>query len=366
MVAVRQRIKPNQFTKVKSDFFLPYIEVFIMYNVSIIGASGYTGAQLVQLVIQHPMLSLKGTYVSENSADAGKNIAELHGNLAHVNTILTPISDDILAELANGVDFIFLATPHEASHDWMATLSSGSAKVLDLSGAFRLKDTKAFEQFYGFAHTQTNSLAQAVYGLAEWHEAQIAQAKVIAVPGCYPTASLSALMPLGQNGLLDESVRPVINAVSGVSGAGRKASLTTSFYEVSLQAYGVLGHRHTPEIEAYLGSPVIFTPHLGNFKRGILATVTVKVKAGTTAEQLDQVYSQAYADKPIVRLRSSFPKIDDVAHTPFVDLHWKLDEASGYAVITAAIDNVMKGAASQAIQCLNIMTKQPVETGLVL
>ncbi|WDT86533.1 N-acetyl-gamma-glutamyl-phosphate reductase [Alteromonas sp. 009811495] len=337
-----------------------------MYNVAIIGASGYTGAQLVQLVMQHPALALKGTYVSENSADAGKSIAQLHGNLAHVNAVLTPISDEALLELSQSVDFVFLATPHEASHDWMPILSSGRAKVLDLSGAFRLKDTDVFAQFYGFAHTQEESLNKAVYGLAEWYAGDIASANIIAVPGCYPTASLSALKPLANKLLLDDSVRPVINAVSGVSGAGRKASLTTSFYEVSLQAYGVLGHRHTPEIEAYLGSPVIFTPHLGNFKRGILATVTVKVKAGVTSAQLEQAYCEAYADKPIVRLRDSFPKIDDVAHTPFVDLHWKLDETSGYAVVTAVIDNVMKGAASQAIQCLNIMTAQPVETGLVL
>ncbi|AJP42729.1 N-acetyl-gamma-glutamyl-phosphate reductase [Alteromonas australica] len=337
-----------------------------MYKVAIIGASGYTGAQLVQLVQQHPSLALAGTYVSENSADAGKNIGALHGNLAHVDATLTPISNEILVALTSQVDFIFLATPHEASHDWMPTLSSGRAKVLDLSGAFRLKDTAVFEQFYGFAHTQKYSLDVSVYGLAEWHEDKIANASVIAVPGCYPTASLTALKPLAANGLLDANVRPVINAVSGVSGAGRKASLTTSFFEVSLHAYGVLGHRHTPEIEAYLGTPVIFTPHLGNFKRGILATITVKLAPNVSQSQLDAVYQDAYNGKPIVRLRDSFPKIDDVAHTPFVDLHWKLDEASGYAVVTAAIDNVMKGAASQAIQCLNIMTKQPVETGLVL
>lgn len=346
--------------------FSPFIEFLIMYNVSIIGASGYTGAQLVQLVVQHPALALHSTYVSEKSVDAGKNISALHGTLAHVNSTLLPLSDDALNALANSVDFIFLATPHEASHDWMSTLASGKAKVLDLSGAFRLKNTGVFEQFYGFPHTQNESLDKAVYGLAEWHADDIADASIIAVPGCYPTASLSALKPLANNSLLDNSVRPVINAVSGVSGAGRKANLTTSFFEVSLQAYGVLGHRHTPEIEAYLGTEVIFTPHLGNFKRGILATVTVKVKPGTTGAQLEQAYTDAYADKPIVRLRDSFPKIDDVAHTPFVDLHWKLDETSGYAVVTAAIDNVMKGAASQAIQCLNIMTSQPVDTGLVL
>ena len=336
-----------------------------MYNVSIIGASGYTGAQLIQLVEQHPLLSLSGAYVSESSADAGKNLADLHGGLAHLSAVLTPISDDALLNMANGVDFIFLATPHEASHDWMATLTSGSAKVLDLSGAFRLQNTAIFEQFYGFPHTQPACLAKAIYGLAEWYESDIEAADIIAVPGCYPTASLSALKPLMQSNLLDSNVRPVINAVSGVSGAGRKASLTTSFFEVSLQAYGVLGHRHTPEIEAYLGTPVIFTPHLGNFKRGILATVTVKVTSGTTSADIDAAFNDAYANKPIVRLRKSFPKIDDVVNTPFVDLHWKLDEESGYAVITSAIDNVMKGAASQAIQCLNIMTKQPIETGLL-
>ncbi len=194
-----------------------------MYNVAIIGASGYTGAQLVQLVLQHPALVLKGTFVSENSVDADKSIAQLHGNLAHVNAVLTPISDEALLELSQSVDFVFLATPHEASHDWMPTLTSGKAKVLDLSGAFRLQDTDVFAQFYGFAHTQVESLNKAVYGLAEWYASEIANADIIAVPGCYPTASLSALKPLVSSHLLDDSVRPVINAVSGVSGACEKS-----------------------------------------------------------------------------------------------------------------------------------------------
>lgn len=336
-----------------------------MLQVSIIGASGYTGAQLVDLVHRHPSMTLVHTLVSENSADAGKSIGALHGNLAHLNHVLQPINDNTLAALADTMDLVFLATPHEASHDWMTALSAGKAKVLDLSGAFRLKDTQVFEQFYGFAHTSTQCLSKAVYGLADWFADDIAKAKIVAVPGCYPTAALSALKPLQNAGLLDSAVRPVINAVSGVSGAGRKANLGTSFYEVSLQAYGVLGHRHTPEIEAYLGAPVIFTPHLGNFKRGILATVTVKTVAGTTKAALKQAFESAYADQPFVRLRDAFPKVDDVAHTPFVDLHWKLDEASGYAVITSAIDNVMKGAASQAMQCANLVSGLPVSCGLI-
>ncbi|MEG3766306.1 N-acetyl-gamma-glutamyl-phosphate reductase [Alteromonas sp. 14N.309.X.WAT.G.H12] len=336
-----------------------------MLNVSIIGASGYTGAQLVELVHRHPAMILKGTYVSQNSADAGKTVAALHGQYAHLSQYtLTPLSDDTLAQLAAEMDLVFLATPHEASHNWMPQLSKGKAKILDLSGAFRIKDTQVFEQFYGFAHTATDCLDEAVYGLAEWYADDIAAAHIVAVPGCYPTASLTALKPLMEAGLLDNTVRPVINAVSGVSGAGRKAALSNSFCEVSLQAYGVLGHRHTPEIEAWLGTGVIFTPHLGNFKRGILATITVKVKAGTTQQQLADAYQHAYQDHPIVRLRDGFPKLDDVVNSPFVDLNWKLDESAGYAVITSAIDNTMKGAASQAIQCANLVSGLPVTEGL--
>lgn len=336
-----------------------------MINVSIIGASGYTGAQLIQLVHQHPGMNLTQTFVSENSQDANKPVSALHGTLSHLPYILTPLSDAWLETLSQTMDLVFLATPHEASHDWMAMLSSGTARILDLSGAFRLKDVDVFKSFYGFEHTAKASLDKAVYGLAEWYEDAIKHASIIAVPGCYPTASLSALKPLADKQLLDNTVRPVINAVSGVSGAGRKASLTTSFYEVSLQAYGVLGHRHTPEIEAYLGTPVIFTPHLGNFKRGILATVTVKLNPGVTSAALSDAFSSAYADAPLVRLRDAMPKVDDVAYTPFVDLHWKLDEQSGYAVISAAIDNVMKGAASQAIQCANLMCGYDISKGLV-
>lgn len=337
-----------------------------MFNVAVIGASGYTGAQLVSLISGHAHMTLQHVLVSENSQDAGKTIAQLHGNLAHLTQhVLEPIAPQRLAELANSMDAIFLATPHEASHDWMAALSSGKAKVFDLSGAFRLKDTDVFAKHYGFAHTSETCLEKAVYGLAEYNSEAIKQADIVAVPGCYPTASLLALKPLFNAGLLDEAVRPIINAVSGVSGAGRKASLGTSFYEVSLQAYGVLGHRHTPEIELHLGTPVIFTPHLGNFKRGILATVTVKLKAGTTQTTLDNLYAGVYGEQPVVRLRESFPKIDDVAHTPYCDLHWKVDEQSGYAVITSAIDNVMKGAASQAMQCANLALGLAATEGLI-
>jgi N-acetyl-gamma-glutamyl-phosphate reductase len=337
-----------------------------MIKTCIVGASGYTGADLVKLVSQHRSFDLHQVFVSANSADAHKPIDSLHASLIGICDLsLTPLSDDMLEQLAWDYDVIFLATPHEASHAWMPTLAGKRAVILDLSGAYRIKDAAVFEQFYGFAHNDDNWREQAVYGLAEWYPKAISDASVVAVPGCYPTASLSGLKPLMQAGLLDTQVRPVINAISGVSGAGRKAALSNSFCEVGLQAYGILGHRHTPEIEAYLGTQVIFTPHLGTFKRGILATITVKCQTGTTAAQVQDAFSQAYAGQALVRLRNTAPKLDDVVGTPHCDVYYAYDAQSHYAVVTVAIDNVLKGAAAQALQCANLTQGLPVNSGLL-
>lgn len=337
-----------------------------MIKSCVIGASGYTGAELVKILAAHPHFSLENTFVSQNSSDANKNICDIHPHLfGSVDSILEPLPTAQLADLANSMDAIFLATPHEVSHDWMSELAGKRATVFDLSGAFRIKDSKIFSQYYGFEHMQADWLKNAVYGLADFNPALIEQAKVVAVPGCYPTASLTALKPLQNNQLLDPDHRPIINAISGVSGAGRKASVASSFCEVSLQAYGVLGHRHQPEIAAYLGTDVIFTPHLGNFKRGILATITVKTAQGTTADQISQAYHAAYDETPIVRILNSFPKLDDVVCTPHCDLFWKFDPQSSYLVIGSAIDNLLKGAASQAIQCANLKFGFASEMGLL-
>ncbi|GAA6184795.1 MULTISPECIES: N-acetyl-gamma-glutamyl-phosphate reductase [Alteromonadaceae] len=337
-----------------------------MLKACVIGASGYTGAELARILTLHPKFELAGLFVSQNSQDANKALSQLHPSLSGlVDTKVLPINDGLLSELADSLDAIFLATPHEASHDWMPILTAGKAKIFDLSGAFRIKDADVFADFYGFAHQHKPLLEKAVYGLAEWNAASIAEASLVAVPGCYPTASLSALKPLFNSNLLDSQHRPIINAVSGVSGAGRKAALGNSYCEVSLQAYGVLGHRHQPEISQALGTDVIFTPHLGNFKRGILATITVKTVAGTSKEQVSDAYQKAYSDKPIIRLLNHFPKLDDVVNTAHCDLHWKLDEKSGYLVIGSAIDNLLKGAASQAIQCANLSFGFASPTGLI-
>lgn len=342
-----------------------------MYSTCIIGGSGYTGAELIALVNKHPLFELSACFVSENSADANKDVTEVHPQLSQVlagelaNMRLQALNDEHLQELASLYDLIFLATPHEASHDWAHELTKGKAKVFDLSGAFRLSDVNTFAKFYGFEHKQPTELNKAVYGLAEWQQEALSTASFVAVPGCYPTASLLALKPLADAGLIDSKQRPIINATSGVSGAGRKLSSTTSYFEVSLQAYGVLGHRHTPEIEEHSSTKVIFTPHLGQFKRGILATITVAITPNTSADDIDAVYHGKYNNEPLIRLRKQWPKIDEVANTPFCDLHWKYDESSGYLVITSAIDNLLKGAASQAVQCANIACGIATQTGLL-
>ncbi|MDF2178689.1 N-acetyl-gamma-glutamyl-phosphate reductase [Aliiglaciecola sp. CAU 1673] len=335
-----------------------------MKNICILGASGYTGAELAALVAKHPHFHLAGLYVSQGSQDGGKRLSDLYGKFRGlVDLPLQPLDENKLQTLASEMDAIFLATPHEVSHHWVPELLKGKAAVFDLSGAFRLKDAEVFAKYYGFAHEQPEHLAQAVYGLADWVANDIANTQLVAVPGCYPTASITALKPIVS--LLDNSVLPIINAVSGVSGAGRKAAINSSFCEVSLQAYGVLGHRHQPEIAQALGTPVIFTPHLGNFKRGILATVTAKVKPGIDDAAIKAAYEKAYGDNPMIRRLSTWPKLDDVVNTAFVDLSWKLDPQSNYLVIGSAIDNLLKGAAAQALQCCNIRFGHDSHLGLL-
>lgn len=323
-----------------------------MLKTTIIGASGYTGAELAVMIHKHPQLTLSGLYVSANSVDAGKSIAQLHGKLSGViDTPVQPLID--VKKAAQECDVVFLATAHEVSHDLAPVFLDQGCQVFDLSGAFRVKSDNFYQEFYGFAHQYEAWLDNSAYGFAEWNAEAIKQHQLIAVPGCYPTASQLAIKPLVEKGLLDLNQWPVINATSGVSGAGRKASMTNSFCEVSLQAYGVFNHRHQPEIATHLGCDVIFTPHLGNFKRGILATTTMKLAKGVTAEQIAQAFESAYQDKPAVRLTlGALPTIQNVEQTPFCDIGWKVQ--GEHIIVVSAIDNLLKGASSQAMQCLNI------------
>lgn len=323
-----------------------------MLNTLIVGASGYAGAELVSYINRHPHMTITALAVSAQSNDGGKLISDLHPQLKGIVDLpLQPMSD--IRKFAAGVDVVFLATAHEVSHDLAPQFLAEGCVVIDLSGAFRVNNADFYQKYYGFTHQFPQLLTQAVYGLAEWNSAGLKEANLIAVPGCYPTAAQLALKPPIDAGLLDLSQWPTINAVSGVSGAGRKAALTNSFCEVSLQPYGVFNHRHHPEIMTHLGAEVIFTPHLGNFKRGILETITCRLRPGITGEHVADAFRAAYANKPLVRLYDSgVPALKNVVGLPFCDIGFAVQ--GQHLIIVAAEDNLLKGAAAQAVQCANI------------
>ncbi|MCS3434195.1 N-acetyl-gamma-glutamyl-phosphate reductase [Klebsiella sp. BIGb0407] len=322
-----------------------------MLNTLIVGASGYAGVELVTYLNRHPDINITALTVSAQSADAGKLISDLHPQLKGIVDMPLQAMSDI-SEFSN-VDVVFLATAHEVSHDLAPQFLAAGCTVIDLSGAFRVNDGEFYQRYYGFTHQHSDLLEQAVYGLAEWQHDEIKTAQLIAVPGCYPTASQLALKPLINADLLDLTQWPVINATSGVSGAGRKAAISNSFCEVSLQPYGIFNHRHHPEIATHLGTSVIFTPHLGNFPRGILATITARLKPGVTGAQVAEAFKQAYDDKPLVRLYDKgVPALKNVVGLPFCDIGFAVQDE--HVIIVATEDNLLKGAASQAVQCLNI------------
>jgi len=334
-----------------------------MLKTVIIGASGYTGAELAKLVTRHPELELTGLYVSDGSLDKNKTISSLYPELSSiVDMEILPSSD--LASIAKNAEVAFFATAHQVSHDIAPIFLENNCTVFDLSGAYRVDDVDFYTQYYGFKHQYPELLKKAAYGLAEWNAEAIKNTDLIAVAGCYPTASQLPLKPLIRTKLIDESQWPIINAISGVSGAGRKAGLGNSFCQVSLQPYGVFTHRHQPEIAAHLGTDIIFTPHLGNFKRGILATITCKLNVGVTEQDVEKALQDAYADSQIVRLKGAvLPAIQQVQFTPFCDIGWKVQ--GQHIILVSAIDNLLKGAASQAIQCLNIHFGYPMTESLL-
>ncbi|MFC3034394.1 N-acetyl-gamma-glutamyl-phosphate reductase [Pseudoalteromonas fenneropenaei] len=331
-------------------------------NVAIIGASGYSGAELASLVAKHPHLTIVGLFVSEGSQDQGKLLSSLYPEHASLLDLpLQPLSDAAYKHIAANADYVCLCTDHHVSVELAPKFLDMGKKVFDLSGGYRLHAASDYDTYYGFSHPYPDWLDKAQYGLAEWYSDDISQAELIAVAGCYPTAALNALKPLQNAGLLSD--QPVIiNAVSGVTGAGRKAAINTHFCEVSLAPYGLFNHRHTPEISQYLGHPVLFTPHLGNFARGILETIYVTLKPGVTPEQVDAAY-QVLANAPLIRLKGKvMPSIKGVVNQPYVDIGWQ--QQGNQLIVVAAIDNLLKGAAGQALQCMNLVSHWPGELGL--
>jgi N-acetyl-gamma-glutamyl-phosphate reductase len=325
---------------------------------SIAGATGYAGQELVRLLARHPRAALTLATASQATSTPRR----LPGLARIWDGEVRPLDVDALAGES---DVVFLALPEATSAGLAPRLLERGLRVVDLSGAFRLRDEGARAQWYPATETMPEGVA---YGLTEFELDAIRAARLLSNPGCYPTASLLALLPLARAGLLLAGADIVIDAKSGISGAGKAPTERTHFCENhgSVAAYGVFGHRHTPEMEQALGQPVTFVPHLVPLDRGILSSIYARLVPGTTAEAVADAFESAYADAPFIRLvRAGLPEIKHVAHTNFCDLGWKVDEARGRVFIASAIDNLVKGAAGQAIQNFNVMFGLDERSGLL-
>lgn len=265
-----------------------------------------------------------------------------------------PISVEAVADLKP--DAVFLCTPHEASHDLAPALTQRGVTVFDLSAAYRLKDAALYPKHYSFEHSHPGWLERAAYGLPELFRDQIRNATLIAVPGCYPTSAILPLAPLVRAGVIEQGRRPIIDSVSGVSGAGRHATVANLFCEVSMKPYNVLKHRHNPEIDAYAGTATVFTPHLGPYDRGILSTIHVDLAPGWTGERARETLTASYMREPFIRLlpAGEWPSVAAVRGTNYCDIALASDDEHRHLIICSAIDNLVKGAAGQAVQCMNV------------
>jgi N-acetyl-gamma-glutamyl-phosphate reductase len=324
--------------------------------VAIAGATGYAGQELVRILARHPAVTLTAA-MSSGATSAPRPLPAL----ARIwDGEVVPLDVD---RLVADADIVFLALPEAASAELAPVLVERGRRVIDLSGAFRIRDTSARQRWY----PATTALpAGTVYGFSERNTDAIRHARLLSNPGCYPTAALLALSPLADAGLLSGPV--VVDAKSGVSGAGKAPSDRTHFSENhgSVAAYGIFSHRHTAEMEQELTTSVTFVPHLVPLDRGILETIYVGLRPGTTEAQVAEALTAAYADAPFVRLTGAgLPEIKHVAHTNFCDIGWKVDEAGGRAVLVAVLDNLVKGAAGSAVQNLNIMLGLDERTGLL-
>lgn len=332
-------------------------------SVAVFGASGYSGSELLGILNNHAYFTVKYAFSSARSAT--QSWLSLAPQLAGTSTLeIQPWLSTKFAEVAAECAAVFLALPHEASAELGAKFYAAGVSVFDLSGAYRFANAEQFATTYGFSHPHPELLNSASYMLMEWltkTPTASHQAALCAIPGCYPTAATLALKPLTTNNLLNTKITPVITAISGVSGAGRGVNARTSFCEVSVQAYSVGNHRHTPEIANNLESNVVFTPQLGNYKRGIVATCVAKLAAGVSAEQVHAAFKQAYNNQPFVRIVAAAPAVDHVAHTPFCDIY--VNVTGSQVVVISAIDNLLKGAAGQAIHAANAVFELPAREG---
>jgi N-acetyl-gamma-glutamyl-phosphate reductase len=325
-------------------------------RVAIAGATGYAGQELVKLLARHPAVRL-----TEAMSSGATSVPRPLPALKRIwDGSVTPLDVD---RLVANADIVMLALPEAAAAEVGASLVQRGLRVIDLSGAFRIRSDADRQRWYPATATMP---AGVVYALPERHAAAIKGAALASCPGCYPTAALLALEPLAAATLIEGPV--IVDAKSGISGAGKTPSDRTHFCENhgSVAAYGIFSHRHTAEIEQELAAAVTFVPHLVPLTRGILETIYVSLRRGTTEAQISAAMQEAYASAPFVRLTAGeLPEIKHVAYTNFCDIGWKVDAAGSRLVMVSVLDNLLKGAASQAVQNLNLMIGIDERTGLL-
>lgn len=346
-----------------------------MIKAGIIGATGYAGGELVRLLLQHKEVEIKW-YGSRSYID--QKYASVYGNMFQL--VEDTCLDDNMEELAKQVDVIFTATPQGFCASVINDSILNRTKIIDLSADFRIKDVSVYEKWYGITHKAPQYIKEAVYGLCEINREKTKGARLVANPGCYTTCSILTAYPLVKEGLIDPQTL-IIDAKSGTSGAGRGAKVNNLYCEVNenIKAYGVATHRHTPEIEEQLGYAagkeifVNFTPHLVPMNRGILvteyATLTKKADGSLpTYEEIRAVYDKYYADEYFVRVleKNVCPETKWVEGSNFVDVNFKIDERTGRIIMMGALDNIVKGAAGQAVQNMNLMFGLDEKEGLEL
>ena len=341
-----------------------------MIKVGIIGSTGYAGAEIVRILLNHPEAEIVW-YGSRSYVD--QKFASVFGNFTEI--VDAKCLDDNIEELSKEADVVFTATPQGYCATIVNDVVLSNTKIIDLSADFRLKDVSVYEKWYKIEHKSPQYIDEAIYGLCEVNRDKIKNARILANPGCFTTCSILTIYPLAKEHLIDmDSI--IVDAKSGTSGAGRGAKLPNLFCEVneSIKAYGVATHRHTPEIEEQLcyasGEDVVidFTPHLVPMNRGILATAYAKVKDGVTSDDIRAAYNKYYENEYFVRVLEDgvLPETKWVEGSNFLDVNFKLNPRTNRVIMMGAIDNLVKGAAGQAVQNMNIMFGLPENMGLKL